>query len=465
MKKTLTIAALVGLGVASAATFAWGGHGQGMGQGRWQGHGFGRTLTAEQRAQLQSMTPDQRRAYMQNLRASQGLPTQQNPSAMQQGGQYQGQGMRRWQGQGMGQRGGQAWQAQQRMQEDPSQMISQYPISNLTEELKEGLYNQYGEEKMAHDVYLYAYEKYGTPVFKNIANSEQRHMDAIKALLDRYGITPPSDYAKDTELAEQLKAKVDEGLEQALNVGVTIEEVDIKDIAKLVKEAYDANAKDLVAVYTNIAGGSYNHLRGFLQALKNYGYQLPDVSEYLPAGVTVDQLLQMRGPEAKKLFVEYVKEHYGIDLSSYECQPNQNNMQSAARQSQNMSQQTQRQSQQIQRQSQNMNQQIQRQQISQQMTQMRIEVQKYANNTKVQQYKEFIEEKYGQKINSFTPEQIQEKIQKIDEILEKIVNGNYPEATKELYVNVLLALKEALLEKLNQSTASADSLLNSVLGE
>jgi len=386
IKKTLTIAALVGLGVASAATFAWGGHGQG-----------------------------------------------------------------RWQGQGMGQRGGQAWQAQQRMQEDPSQMISQYPISNLTEELKEWLYNQYGEEKMAHDVYLYAYEKYGTPVFKNIANSEQRHMDAIKALLDRYGIIPPSDYAKDTELSEQLKAKVDEGLEQALNVGVTIEEVDIKDIAKLVKEAYDANAKDLVAVYTNIAGGSYNHLRGFLQALKNYGYQLPDVIEYLPAGVTVDQLLQMRGPEAKKLFVEYVKEHYGIDLSNFQqqCQKNQNNMQSAARQSQ-----------QIQEQFQN-----QRHQISQQMNQIRAEVQRYVNTTKVQQYKKFIEEKYEQKINSFTPEQIQEKIQKIDEILEKIVNGNYPESTKELYINVLLALKETLLEKLNQSTASADNLLNSVLGK
>jgi hypothetical protein len=147
------------------------------------------------------------------------------------------------------------------MQMNPSAMLSQYPTSNLTEEEKEGLYNQYGEEKMARDVYLYAYEKYGTLVFKNIANSEQKHMDAIKVLLDRYDITPPSDYAKDTKLAQQLKAKVDEGLEQALNVGVTIEEVDIKDIAELVKQAYENQAKDLVSVYTNIAGGSYNHLR------------------------------------------------------------------------------------------------------------------------------------------------------------------------------------------------------------
>jgi hypothetical protein len=54
------------------------------------------------------------------------------------------------------------------------------------------------------------------------------------------------------------------------------------------------NAQDLLAVYTNIAGGSYNHLRGFLQALKNEGYDLPDVSEVLPSGVTVDQLLQLK---------------------------------------------------------------------------------------------------------------------------------------------------------------------------
>ena len=444
MKKTLTIAALIGgLGIISAATFAWGGYWQGMGQGRWQGQGFGRTLTAEQREKLQSMSMEERRAYIQKLRSEQWLPTQQNATAMQYAGQYQGQGM--------GQRGSQAWQAQQRMQEDPSQMINQYPVSNLTEELKEWLYNQYGEEKMARDVYLYAYEKYGTPIFKNIANSEQRHMNAIKALLDRYDITPPTDYAKDTELAEQLKAKVDEGLEQALNVGVTIEEVDIKDIAKLVKQAYDANAQDLVAVYTNIAGGSYNHLRGFLQSLRNYGYSLPDVSEYLPNGVTVDQLLQMRWPDAKKLFVEYVKEHYGIDLSSFQQQCKnkkaqvQNNMNYRNYQRQNDMYKNQM----------NLNE-------NQQDVVANTQIRKYVNETKVKQYKAFIEERYANKINSFTQEQLKEKVAKIDEILEKVVNGNYSDEKKEIYINVLLALKAIMLDRLYWE--NSESIIDSVLG-
>jgi len=430
MKKTLTIAALAGLGITSAATFAWGGHG--MWQGRWQGHGFGRTLSAEQRAQLQSMTPAQRRAYMQNLRASQWLSTQQNTTDIQQARQYQGQGMWRWQGQGMWQRGGQAWQAQQRMQENPATMINKYPVSNLTEELKEGLYNQYGEEKMAHDVYLYAYEKYGTPVFANIARSEQRHMDAIKALLDRYGITPPTDYAKDTELAEQLKAKVDEGLEQALNAGVTIEEVDIKDIAELAKQAYDAWAKDLVAVYTNIAGGSYNHLRGFLQSLKNYGYTLPDVSEYLPSGVTVDQLLQMRGPNAKKLFVEYVKKYYGIDLSSFQqqCKKNQTTVSSTATT-------------------------VANQLASTTTNTVASTISSYVDKAKLNVFENYIKQKYAAKINSFFPEKIEEIISKINKVEEKIISSSvYDEQKKKVYITILEALKQILQEKLSSSSTN-----------
>ena len=45
------------------------------------------------------------------------------------------------------------------------------------------------EEKLARDVYLKLNEKYQsvTKTFKNIAESEQEHTDAVKALLDKYG--------------------------------------------------------------------------------------------------------------------------------------------------------------------------------------------------------------------------------------------------------------------------------------
>lgn len=402
MKKILIFTSLITLGIVGSSVFAhqW--------NWMWQGRGFSAQLTAEQRAQLQQMSPEERRVYIQKLRE-----------------QYW---FEKWS------------HSRKKDNHNPADIINKYPVSNITDEIKEGIYNQYGEEKMAHDLYQYAYEKYWLTVFKNIAESETRHMEAMKVLLDRYGITPPQDYAADTQLAVELKAKIDEGLEQALNVGVTIEEVDIKDLAKLVKDAYDVEAKDLIAVYTNIAGGSYNHLRGFLKALKDNDYTLPDVSEYLPEDVTVDDLLNMKGPEAKKLFAEYVKKVYGIDVSEYQtqCDKEQNS-------------------------NQNMNQRKYHRQINRNNNRSNfVKSRAYANSAKVNRYKNIIMQKYGSKINTFTENKIRKIIDKIDVLISKIESSiTLSDTKKETYISILVALKEILEEKLY----SLDNVLNSVFGE
>ena len=41
------------------------------------------------------------------------------------------------------------------------------------------------EEKLARDVYIYLFDMYGSRIFDNISVSEQKHMDAIKTLLDK----------------------------------------------------------------------------------------------------------------------------------------------------------------------------------------------------------------------------------------------------------------------------------------
>ena len=48
------------------------------------------------------------------------------------------------------------------------------------------------EEKLAHDVYVALGETWGSRVFKNIAASETTHMEAVRALLDRYVIADPA---------------------------------------------------------------------------------------------------------------------------------------------------------------------------------------------------------------------------------------------------------------------------------
>ena len=47
------------------------------------------------------------------------------------------------------------------------------------------------EEKLARDVYLYLFDLWGTRVFSNIADAEQTHMDALKKMLDKYGLPDP----------------------------------------------------------------------------------------------------------------------------------------------------------------------------------------------------------------------------------------------------------------------------------
>ncbi len=44
------------------------------------------------------------------------------------------------------------------------------------------------EEKLARDVYLTLYDKWGLRTFTNIAAAESTHMDAMGVLLERYNI-------------------------------------------------------------------------------------------------------------------------------------------------------------------------------------------------------------------------------------------------------------------------------------
>jgi len=131
------------------------------------------------------------------------------------------------------------------------------------------------EEKLARDVYITLYEKWGKSIFTNIAVSEQRHMDAIKNLLMKYGVPDP--VTDDTvgvftdkfkNLYETLISKGSESLVQALKVGVFIEETDIHDLEQAITST---THRDINKVYTNLMNGSYNHLAAFCSQLENRG--------------------------------------------------------------------------------------------------------------------------------------------------------------------------------------------------
>jgi hypothetical protein len=125
------------------------------------------------------------------------------------------------------------------------------------------------EEKLARDVYKVLGAKWETAtIFQRIAASEQRHMDAVKVVLDRYGISDPAagmgvgEFTDPTlqKLYTQLVADGSRSLEDALGVGVTIEKADIADLEQALAETDNA---DLEQLYGNLLRGSQNHLRAF----------------------------------------------------------------------------------------------------------------------------------------------------------------------------------------------------------
>ncbi len=146
--------------------------------------------------------------------------------------------------------------------------INSYPNQEVSKLEEEGLVFMREEEKLARDVYRYFYEKYQTKIFNNIANSENTHMTAIKILLDKYGFTDPivddvNGVFQNEDLAtlyEQLISAGDVGLVEALKVGATIEDLDIRD---LIAFKNDVDNEDIIYVYENLTKGSRNHLRAF----------------------------------------------------------------------------------------------------------------------------------------------------------------------------------------------------------
>ncbi len=159
-----------------------------------------------------------------------------------------------------------------------NKQINAYPYQDITTEEKEDLLFMREEEKLARDVYITLYEKWGDKIFNNISKSESRHMIAVKSILDKYQIEDPvlSDEIgvfqnQDLQnLYNDLVAKGMNSLQDALEVGTTIEDVDIRDLHTAIAHT---NNEDIKFVYENLMRGSRNHMRSFYSALQNMGIE------------------------------------------------------------------------------------------------------------------------------------------------------------------------------------------------
>ena len=144
--------------------------------------------------------------------------------------------------------------------------------------LESQLQNLREEEKLARDVYLTLHQRWGVPIFDNIASAEQRHMDRIGAILAARRIPDPViDNTVGVFQSETFRALYQELVERgsislldALQVGATIEDLDLKDLAELRARLGDQDA-DILATVDVLACGSRNHMRAFSRQLDSRG--------------------------------------------------------------------------------------------------------------------------------------------------------------------------------------------------
>ena len=148
----------------------------------------------------------------------------------------------------------------------------------LTEAEIEGILFMREEEKLARDVYVKLADIWDSNVFTNIGASEQRHMDEVLLLIDKYGLADPvadNDIGvfEDVTLQalyDDLIARGSASEIEALNVGAAIEEIDIIDLEEYLEAT---NNPDIVQVYGDLLSGSMKHLQSFTSVLSKRGVE------------------------------------------------------------------------------------------------------------------------------------------------------------------------------------------------
>ena len=186
--------------------------------------------------------------------------------------------------------------------------IPKQPLSRA--EVKDLLHMR-EEEKLARDVYLALYKRWRMPVFRNIAKSEEWHMHMIELLLNKYNLPDPVkrsgarvgvfENPQLQQLYYKLTSNGYKSLRNALKVGALIEDLDIYDLQKAIRES---DNRDIKFVYNALKHGSENHMRAFVRLLRRYG------GDYVPKYISVayfQKILSKRSVNHPKFVGKVVK--------------------------------------------------------------------------------------------------------------------------------------------------------------
>lgn len=158
----------------------------------------------------------------------------------------------------------------------PANLVWQFPSQPISEEERVGLIQMRQEMKLARDVYLAMYNRWQNPAFLNSANATQAHMDAMKVLLDKYGVADPvvdntpgvfTD-PRYTQLYQTMVANGMTSQENAWQVGATMEEMNIYNLNGMMAMT---DNDDMQAVYQYMNTNSRSHMRAYAGMMEGNG--------------------------------------------------------------------------------------------------------------------------------------------------------------------------------------------------
>lgn len=147
----------------------------------------------------------------------------------------------------------------------PAAGTSQLATGSLTVSQRTELLRLAEDEKLAHDLYTAFAQAYDLPVFENLAVAEANHLQALRTLMDRYGVTDPTAgkaagvFASATVQAayDQLRVQGKASRQAALEAARTVER---NAIASYGDAVIGLNAPAAERAYANLQVAENRHL-------------------------------------------------------------------------------------------------------------------------------------------------------------------------------------------------------------
>jgi hypothetical protein len=169
------------------------------------------------------------------------------------------------------------------------------------------------QAKVARDTYQTFYDDWGKLAFANIAESEQRHMDAMTTMVELYVWEDFQDVfelafndergvfgdERSTALFNELIDRGGTSLFEAYRAAAYLEEVAIDELRGAAVPGID-EPQQLVDTYTNLLAGTYNHLRAFVAHIEALGF---DYQAQVLTQAEVDEIVGQAIPPVDEDFV------------------------------------------------------------------------------------------------------------------------------------------------------------------